>query len=127
MQLHSALLGYPQCPALLVGGVQQCASYQSKQKRLDVVLLLVTLCRYGDSLHSGWRNILDIVIRLHKLNLLPPSVLIMESEDPEAAKQRLPRAPASRRVVSAGSMISRAFSRSSTSLLRNCMSALVMF
>lgn len=73
--------------------------------------MLWDLCRYGDSLHSGWRNILDIVIRLHKLNLLPPSVLIMESEDPEAALQRLPRPPVSRRTPSAGSIISRAFSR----------------
>lgn len=73
--------------------------------------MLVIMHRYGDALHSGWRNILDIVIRLHKLNLLPPSVLIMESEDPEAALQRLPRPPVSRRTPSAGSIISRAFSR----------------
>ncbi|PON37290.1 Armadillo-type fold containing protein [Parasponia andersonii] len=28
--------------------------------------------RYGDYIHSGWKNILDCVLRLHKLGFLPP-------------------------------------------------------
>jgi hypothetical protein len=27
--------------------------------------------RHGDTIRSGWRNVLDCVIRLHKLGLLP--------------------------------------------------------
>eukprot|EP00884_Botryococcus_braunii_P022699 jgi/Botrbrau1/9112/Bobra.0305s0016.2 len=83
---------------------------ENEKMRMATETVFALASRYGDSLHSGWRNILDIVIRLHKLNLLPPSVLIMESEDPEAARQRLPRPPVSRRTPSAGSIISRAFS-----------------
>ena len=31
--------------------------------------------RYGDWLRSGWRNVLDVVLRLHRLDLLPPAVI----------------------------------------------------
>lgn len=71
-------------------------------------------CRYGDSLRLGWRNVLDCVIRLHRLGLLPPSVVLLEASEPEAGKLALPRAPASRRTASATSIISRAFSRRDT-------------
>ncbi|EIE18029.1 Sec7-domain-containing protein, partial [Coccomyxa subellipsoidea C-169] len=37
--------------------------------------------RYGDSLRSGWRNVMDIVLRLHSLGLLPASVAALEGED----------------------------------------------
>ena len=67
--------------------------------------------RYGDSLRSGWRNVLDCVLRLHRLGLLPPGVVLLEAGDPDAGKFALPRAPASRRSASATSIISRAFSR----------------
>ncbi|KAK9841755.1 hypothetical protein WJX81_000904 [Elliptochloris bilobata] len=66
--------------------------------------------RYGDSLRSGWRNVLDCVIRLHRLGLLPPGVVLLEAGEPDAGKLALPRAPASRRTASATSIISRAFS-----------------
>ena len=68
-------------------------------------------CRYGDSLRLGWRNVLDCVVRLHRLGLLPPGVVLLEASEPEAGKLALPRAPASRRTASATSIISRAFSR----------------
>ena len=67
--------------------------------------------RYGDSLRSGWRNVLDAVIRLHGLGLLPPGVVLLEAGDPDGGKLALPRAPASRRTASASSILSRAFSR----------------
>lgn len=38
-------------------------------------------CRYGDSLRSGWRNVMDIVLRLHSLGLLPAPVAALEGED----------------------------------------------
>ena len=72
---------------------------------------LLLLHRYGDSLRSGWRNVLDCVIRLHRLGLLPPGVVLLEAGMPDTGKLALPRAPASRRSASATSIISRAFSR----------------
>ena len=67
--------------------------------------------RYGDSLKSGWKNMMECVVRLYKLNMLPESILLMEAEDPDSARRRIPR-PANRaRNSSAGSMLSRAFSR----------------
>jgi hypothetical protein len=67
--------------------------------------------RYGDCLRSGWRNIMDCVVRLHKLSLLPSAVLLTEAEDPEAAAQRIPRVSNTHRVGSSGSLLSRAISR----------------
>ena len=31
--------------------------------------------RYGDSVRSGWRNVVDCVVRLHRLGLLPADVV----------------------------------------------------
>ena len=39
--------------------------------------------RYGDLVRSGWRNIMDCVMRLHRLELLPPAVIAMDAEDQE--------------------------------------------
>ncbi len=77
----------------------------------DKICRLPDLKRYGDSLSSGWRNIMDIVMRLHKLGLLPASVAALEGEDPAEAAARLPRLIAQRSMPSAPSFISRAFSR----------------
>ena len=55
------------------------------------------LCRYGDWLRSGWRNVLEVVVRLHRLDLLPPSVIAADGENEEEARARLPR-PASLKV-----------------------------
>ena len=67
-------------------------------------------CRYGDSLKSGWKNMMECVVRLFKLNMLPESILLMEAEDPESARRRIPRPSNKARNSSAGSIISRAFS-----------------
>ena len=67
--------------------------------------------RYGDSLRTGWKNLLACVMRLFQLNLLPPAVLLLESEDSASAKERLPRPSASRRTPASASLLSRAFSR----------------
>lgn len=66
--------------------------------------------RYGDGLRSGWRSVMDMVVRLHKLGLLPASVAALEGEDAESAAGRLPRAAAPRNSA-APSLLSRAFSR----------------
>lgn len=67
--------------------------------------------RYGDSLRSGWRNVMDVVLRLHALGLLPASVAALEGEDAQAAAGRLPRPSAPRNASAAPSLLSRAFSR----------------
>jgi hypothetical protein len=77
--------------------------------------------RYGDSLRSGWRNVLDAVIRLHGLGLLPPGVVLLEAGEPDGGKLALPRAPASRRSASASSILSRAFSRRAPALDRDAL------
>ena len=53
---------------------------------------------------------MECVLRLYKLNLLPESVLLMEAEDIESARQRMPRPSNKARNSSAGSMLSRAIS-----------------
>ena len=75
------------------------------------VLIHDVPCRYGDSLKSGWKNVMECVVRLYKLNLLPEAVLLLEAEDTEAARQRLPRPDNKARNSSAGSYLSRAISR----------------
>ena len=60
---------------------------------------------------SGWKNVMECVVRLYKLNLLPEKVLLLEAEDTEAARLRLPRPANKARNSSAGSMLSRAISR----------------
>ena len=66
--------------------------------------------RYGDSLRSGWRNVLDFVVRLHKLALLPGGVLALEAGDGGGAPGGLPR-PAAQRRGASSSLLSRAFAR----------------
>ncbi|KAJ6826704.1 ARF guanine-nucleotide exchange factor GNOM-like [Iris pallida] len=41
--------------------------------------------RYGDYIRSGWRNILDCILRLHKLGLLPARVASDAAEDSEVS------------------------------------------
>ncbi|PRW57821.1 ARF guanine-nucleotide exchange factor GNOM-like [Chlorella sorokiniana] len=70
--------------------------------------------RYGDWLRSGWRNVVDVVLRLHRLDLLPPAVIAADGEDPEDARRRFPR-PAS--LGKAKGSSSSLFSRAITSLI----------
>jgi brefeldin A-resistance guanine nucleotide exchange factor 1 len=55
--------------------------------------------RYGDCLRAGWRNILDVVVRIHKLGILPASVFLFEGEDQEVGRKRIPVAQASKAKV----------------------------
>lgn len=53
---------------------------------------------------------MECIARLYKLNMLPESILLLEAEDPESARRRIPRPSNKTRNSSAGSMLSRAFS-----------------
>jgi len=48
--------------------------------------------RYGDYLRGAWRNVLDCVVRVHKLGLLPPAVFLMEGEEEGSSLKRIPSA-----------------------------------
>ncbi len=67
-------------------------------------------CRYGDCLRSGWRDILDCTVRLHKLGLLPAAVLRADGEGADAAVQRMPKPTLPPRSGSSA-MLYRAFTR----------------
>ena len=72
---------------------------------------LMRVCRYGDRVRSGWKTIMDVVMRLYRLGLLPATVAALEGEDSQAAVTRLPRPAASRSSSAAPSLLSRAFLR----------------
>ena len=67
-------------------------------------------CRYKDSVRSGWRNIMDFVVRLYRLSLLPIEVYLMEDENLDAARQRLPR-PSSAKKPASTNIVYRAISK----------------
>eukprot|EP00271_Cylindrocystis_brebissonii_P001385 TRINITY_DN11653_c0_g1_i1.p1 TRINITY_DN11653_c0_g1~~TRINITY_DN11653_c0_g1_i1.p1 ORF type:complete len:1561 (-),score=232.21 TRINITY_DN11653_c0_g1_i1:253-4377(-) len=47
---------------------------------MAAVTLFTITHRFGDHLRKGWRNVVDCVLRLHKLGLLPPSKVSIETE-----------------------------------------------
>ncbi|EPS60000.1 hypothetical protein M569_14803, partial [Genlisea aurea] len=51
--------------------------------RLATVTVFTVANRYGDFIRTGWRNILDCILRLHKLGLLPARVASDAAEDSE--------------------------------------------
>jgi len=74
-------------------------SYKSQMS----CLCLFSIARsYGDYLCEGWRNMLEIVLRLHKLGLLPPPMLeLADFIDPEP--RRLQPTPGFQRSSTASS------------------------
>ncbi|GMH15286.1 hypothetical protein Nepgr_017127 [Nepenthes gracilis] len=51
--------------------------------RMATVTVFTIANRYGDYIGTGWRNILDCILRLHKLGLLPARVASDAAEDLE--------------------------------------------
>ncbi|KAG6481366.1 ARF guanine-nucleotide exchange factor GNOM-like isoform X1 [Zingiber officinale] len=49
--------------------------------------------RYGDCIRTGWRNILDCILRLHKLGLLPARVASDAADDSELPLDSVPGKP----------------------------------
>jgi brefeldin A-resistance guanine nucleotide exchange factor 1 len=43
--------------------------------RMENVTVFTIENRFGDYIQTGWRNILDCILRLHKLGLLPTHVV----------------------------------------------------
>ncbi|XP_075518457.1 ARF guanine-nucleotide exchange factor GNOM-like [Primulina tabacum] len=51
--------------------------------RMATVTVFTIANRYGDFIRSGWRNILDCILRLHKLGLLPARVASDAADESE--------------------------------------------
>ncbi|GJN23806.1 hypothetical protein PR202_gb11488 [Eleusine coracana subsp. coracana] len=55
--------------------------------RLATETLFTIANRYGDYIRTGWRNVLDCILRLHKLGLLPARVASDAAEDSELSAE----------------------------------------
>ncbi|KAH7554546.1 hypothetical protein JRO89_XS12G0233900 [Xanthoceras sorbifolium] len=51
--------------------------------RMALTAVFTIANRYGDHIHSGWKNILDCVLSLHKLGLLPAHLASDAADDME--------------------------------------------
>ncbi|KAL2559231.1 ARF guanine-nucleotide exchange factor GNOM [Forsythia ovata] len=55
--------------------------------RMATVTVFTIANRYGDFIRTGWRNILDCILRLHKLGLLPARVASDAADDSEMSSE----------------------------------------
>ena len=60
-----------------VGFVGQITQSMKSISAALPVLIDNVPCRYGDSLKSGWKNVMECVVRLYKPNLLPEAMLVL--------------------------------------------------
>lgn len=82
----------------------------SLKARAAVEALFGIAHRHGDCLKSAWRNIIDCMLRMHRMELLSPSVIAADGEELEEAAARMPRpgAGSGKRGTASGSLFSRA-------------------
>ncbi|KAF6135771.1 hypothetical protein GIB67_028627 [Kingdonia uniflora] len=59
---------------------------------------------YGDYIRSGWRNILDCILRLHKLGLLPACVTNDVADDSDISVESGPGKLLTNSLLSAAQM-----------------------
>ncbi|KAK3012954.1 hypothetical protein RJ639_008991 [Escallonia herrerae] len=55
--------------------------------RMATVTVFTIANRYADFIHAGWRNILDCILKLHKLGLLPARVASDAADDSELSSE----------------------------------------
>lgn len=55
--------------------------------RMATVTVFTIANRYGDFIRTGWRNILDCILRLHKLGLLPARVASDAADDSDMSSE----------------------------------------
>ncbi|CAI9096540.1 OLC1v1032716C1 [Oldenlandia corymbosa var. corymbosa] len=55
--------------------------------RMATVTVFTIANRYGDFIRTGWRNILDCILRLHKLGLLPARVASDAADDSDMSPE----------------------------------------
>ncbi|KAM2069880.1 hypothetical protein ACFX16_001345 [Malus domestica] len=61
--------------------------------RMATVTVFTIANRYGDYIRTGWRNILDCILRLHKLGLLPARVASDAADESEFSADTGPGKP----------------------------------
>lgn len=66
--------------------------------RMALTTLFTIANRYGDYIHSGWKNILDCVLSLHKLGLLPARLVSDAADDMEPSSDQEREKPATSSV-----------------------------
>lgn len=55
--------------------------------RMATITVFTIANRYGDFIRAGWRNILDCILKLHKLGLLPARVASDAADDSELSSE----------------------------------------
>lgn len=55
--------------------------------RVATITVFTIANRYGDFIRAGWRNILDCILKLHKLGLLPARVASDAADDSELSSE----------------------------------------
>ncbi|XP_055805575.1 ARF guanine-nucleotide exchange factor GNOM-like [Solanum dulcamara] len=61
--------------------------------RLVTLAVFTIANKYGDHIRSGWKNILDCILSLHKLGLLPTRLFSDAADDLESTADADPRRP----------------------------------
>ncbi|CAL0334851.1 unnamed protein product [Lupinus luteus] len=69
--------------------------------RMATVTVFTIANRYGDYIRTGWRNILDCILRLHKLGLLPARVASDAADDSELSAETVQGKPITNSLSSA--------------------------
>ncbi|KAL1327294.1 hypothetical protein AAHE18_13G291300 [Arachis hypogaea] len=69
--------------------------------RMATVTVFTIANRYGDYIRTGWRNILDCILRLHKLGLLPARVASDAADESELSSETVHGKPVTNSLSSA--------------------------
>ncbi|MED6191956.1 hypothetical protein PIB30_005432, partial [Stylosanthes scabra] len=69
--------------------------------RMATVTVFAIANRYGDYIRTGWRNILDCILRLHKLGLLPARVASDAADESELSTETVHGKPVTNSLSSA--------------------------
>ncbi|OIW14185.1 hypothetical protein TanjilG_21325 [Lupinus angustifolius] len=69
--------------------------------RMATVTVFTIVNTYGDYIRTGWRNILDCILRLHKLGLLPARVASDAADDSELSAETVQGKPITNSLSSA--------------------------
>ncbi|KAG2268208.1 hypothetical protein Bca52824_062763 [Brassica carinata] len=56
--------------------------------RMATITIFTIANKYGDYIRTGWRNILDCILRLHKLGLLPARVATDAADESELSSEQ---------------------------------------
>ncbi|KAK3133946.1 hypothetical protein QOZ80_6AG0543110 [Eleusine coracana subsp. coracana] len=72
---------------------------EDTKARMATEAVFTIATTYGDHIHSGWRSIVDCILRLHKIGLLPARLTVDTADDQDSSSDSLPSKLASSAVV----------------------------